>query len=40
MEAKGQVIADYQNYLENEWLDYLKKKYPVEINYEVLKTIQ
>jgi peptidyl-prolyl cis-trans isomerase SurA len=40
MEAKGQVIADYQNYLEKEWLDYLKKKYPVEINYDVLKTIQ
>lgn len=40
LEAKSQVTADYQNYLETEWINYLKKKYPVEINYEVLKTIQ
>lgn len=40
LEAKGQVIADYQNYLETEWINYLKKKYSVEINQEVLKTIQ
>ncbi|GAB4202955.1 MAG: peptidylprolyl isomerase [Bacteroidia bacterium] len=40
LEAKGQVTADYQNYLENEWINYLKKKYPVEINQDVLKTIQ
>ncbi|GIV26748.1 MAG: peptidyl-prolyl cis-trans isomerase [Bacteroidia bacterium] len=39
-EARGQVTADYQNYLETEWINYLKKKYPVEINKEVLKTIQ
>lgn len=39
-EARGQVTADYQNYLETEWLNYLKKKYPVEINKDVLKTIQ
>ncbi|GIV29026.1 MAG: peptidyl-prolyl cis-trans isomerase [Bacteroidia bacterium] len=40
LEAKGQVTADYQNYLETEWINYLKKKYPVEINQDVLKTIQ
>ncbi|MCX7729459.1 MAG: peptidylprolyl isomerase [Bacteroidia bacterium] len=40
LEARGQVTADYQNYLETEWKNYLKKKYPVEINKEVLKSIQ
>ncbi len=40
LEAKGQVTADYQNYLETEWIKYLKNKYPVEINRDVLKTIQ
>jgi peptidyl-prolyl cis-trans isomerase SurA len=40
LEAKGQVTADYQNYLETEWINYLKKKYPVEINSDILKTIQ
>ena len=40
LEAKGQVTADYQNYLEKEWIDYLKKKYPLEIYQEVLKSIK
>jgi peptidyl-prolyl cis-trans isomerase SurA len=40
LEARGQVTADYQNYLEKTWIEYLKNKYPVEINKEVLKTIQ
>ena len=31
-EAKAQVIADYQNYLEKEWVAQLKLKYPVKIN--------
>jgi len=30
-EIKGQVISDYQNLLEAEWIDELRQKYPVEI---------
>lgn len=39
-ECRGMVTADYQNYLENEWLTYLKNKYKVKINEDVLKTIK
>lgn len=39
-ESRGMVTADYQNYLEKEWLDYLKKKYVVQINKDVLSTIK
>jgi peptidyl-prolyl cis-trans isomerase SurA len=39
-EAKGNVTADYQTYLENEWLAYLRNKYKVEVNQEVLNSIQ
>ncbi len=28
-EARGQVIADYQNYLEKQWIEKLRKQYPV-----------
>jgi peptidyl-prolyl cis-trans isomerase SurA len=31
-EARGLSISDYQNYLEEEWLKELKKKYPVVVN--------
>ncbi len=40
LEAKGQVIADYQNYLEKQWINYLKQKYSVEMNRDVLMSIQ
>jgi len=36
---KGLVISDYQNYLEKQWMQQLKKKYPVEVNEEVLKNV-
>ena len=31
-EAKAQAISDYQNYLEKNWVEELRKKYPVKIN--------
>jgi peptidyl-prolyl cis-trans isomerase SurA len=39
-ECRGLVTADYQNYLEKEWLDYLKKKYIVKVNNDVISTIK
>jgi len=39
-ESRGLVTADYQNYLEKEWLDYLKKKYVVTVNKDVIATIK
>jgi peptidyl-prolyl cis-trans isomerase SurA len=38
-EAKGLVTADYQGYLEKEWIDSLRKKYPVVIHQEVVDSI-
>ena len=35
-EIKGAVISDYQTYLEVSWLEELKNKYPISINYDVL----
>jgi len=34
-EARGLITADYQNYLEKNWLKVLREKYAVEINQEV-----
>jgi peptidyl-prolyl cis-trans isomerase SurA len=39
-ECRGLATADYQNYLENEWLAYLKNKYKVKVNEDVLNTIK
>jgi len=39
-EAKGLVTAEYQNYLEKQWVEELKKKYPVTVNKDVLSTVQ
>ncbi len=39
-EARGLVIADYQNYLETEWLKELKKKYIVKVNEKILSTLK
>lgn len=38
-DCKGQVIADYQQTLEEEWLKTLHQKYAVTVNQEVLKSI-
>ena len=40
IEARGLITADYQNYLEEKWLEELKTKYKVEINKEVLSAIE
>ncbi|MBL4653066.1 MAG: peptidylprolyl isomerase [Flavobacteriales bacterium] len=39
-ECKGLVTADYQKYLEQEWIKELSAKYPVEINKEVLAKVK
>ncbi|MGQ0827075.1 MAG: peptidylprolyl isomerase [Bacteroidota bacterium] len=39
-DSKGMVTADYQNQLEKEWIESLKKKYPVTIDKNVLNTIK
>lgn len=39
-EARGLITADYQNYLEKEWIRYLRAKYPVVVNRDVLSKIQ
>lgn len=38
-EAKGAVINDYQNMLEDKWVAELKKQYPVKINETVFKSL-
>jgi len=38
-DVKGLVISDYQNFLEKRWLDALRAKYNVEINQEVVNTV-
>lgn len=38
-ESKGLVTADYQSYLEKEWIEGLRKKYPVTVNEQVLSGI-
>ena len=35
-EARGQVIASYQDYLEVEWVETLRNKYSINVNEEVL----
>ena len=35
-DARGFVINDYQNWLEDQWINQLKKKYPVKIEEKVL----
>ncbi|HOU67452.1 MAG TPA: peptidylprolyl isomerase [Paludibacteraceae bacterium] len=39
-DVKGPVTADYQNYLEDEWVARLRKKYNVVIKQDVLKTVK
>ena len=39
-EAKIDIMNDYQSSIEKEWIDNIKKQYPVKINYEVLNKIK
>lgn len=39
-EAKGQITADYQDYLEKEWIKELRKKYSVNVNQSVWDKIK
>jgi peptidyl-prolyl cis-trans isomerase SurA len=38
-EARGYAVADYQDYLEKQWIEDLRKEYPVVVNEEVLKSM-
>lgn len=38
-EARGYVIADYQEYLERNWIDNMKKEYPVTIYEEAFNSL-
>jgi len=40
LEAKGLVTADYQSFLESEWIKELRNKYKVTVNESVLKAIK
>jgi len=37
--VRGQVVADYQQMLELEWVKSLRQRYPVQVNQEILKTV-
>jgi peptidyl-prolyl cis-trans isomerase SurA len=39
-EAKGVITADYQGYLEANWIAELEKKYKVEVFKDVLYSIK
>ena len=39
-DAKGYAIAEYQDYLEKQWNDQMRKKYPVQVHEDVLKSME
>lgn len=39
-EARGRVVSDYQQYLEDNWLDSLKQEFTYEVNNNVLKKVK
>ncbi|HJV77628.1 MAG TPA: peptidylprolyl isomerase [Paludibacter sp.] len=39
-DVRGLVTADYQEYLEQEWIKVLKAKYPVKVDQNILKTVK
>lgn len=38
-DARGYAVAEYQDYLEKQWNDQMRKKYPVKLNEEVFKSM-
>jgi peptidyl-prolyl cis-trans isomerase SurA len=38
-EARGYIIADYQDYLELQWVNELKKQYPVKLEKAVFESL-
>ncbi len=38
-EARGYAVADYQDFLEKQWVEDLRKEYPVKVNEDVLKSL-
>jgi peptidyl-prolyl cis-trans isomerase SurA len=39
-DVRGLVTADYQEYLEQEWIKVLRAKYPVKVDQNILKTVK
>lgn len=39
-DCKGKVISDYQQYLENNWVDELKKEFDIKINQDIFQTVK
>ena len=39
-ECKGMVTADYQNFLEKEWLSSIRKGHEIKVNEEVLNSVK
>lgn len=39
-DVRGLVVADYQNYLEKQWVEKLHQQYPVEVDKKVLKQVK
>jgi peptidyl-prolyl cis-trans isomerase SurA len=39
-ECKGKLVNDYQQYLEQNWVDELKKEFTVKVNQDVFETVK
>ena len=39
-DVRGQVVADYQDYLEREWVASLRRQYPFKVNSDALRRVK
>lgn len=39
-ECRGKLISDYQQYLENNWVDKLKNEFSVKVNKNVFESVK
>jgi peptidyl-prolyl cis-trans isomerase SurA len=39
-ECKGKAISDYQQYLENNWVDELKSEFNIQVNQDVFAKVK